>query len=205
VRAAAGDRFHMVGAQTGEQTVGCAGQLLARIARLFWPDPRVYLRDPEGFRQMLRPACHLPPHRTVCRRHRLWIGPAARAHAGQLDVSQQPEILRAQRRHLALVRHHQWWQVDTAVSGATRAIHQALRAGAWTLPQRRRLRQLAPAPCIRPCPVCSASARAGQTTAPALLPSRSRSTPTSSSSPHTTSELENQARSRDLAPWRNGS
>jgi hypothetical protein len=138
-----------------ERLAGAAGQPVARIARLWWPDPRVYLRDPEGFRQMLRPACrrctarqgiaepvacHLPPHLTVCRGHRLWIGPTARSHAGQLDVSQLPEIFRARRRHLALVRHHQWQLVDTAVSDATRAIH----AHGWTPRQRQRLRQLAP-------------------------------------------------------------
>src|SRR5260221_596080 len=39
-----------------------------------------------------------PPYLTVCRRHRLWIGPSARTHAGQADVSPFPEILRAQRR-----------------------------------------------------------------------------------------------------------
>jgi len=142
-----------------ERLAAAAGRPLARIARLYWPDPRVYLRDPEGFHPMLRPACrrctarlgitepvacHLPPHRTVCRRHRLWTGPAARSHAAQLDVSPFPEILRAQRRHLALVHHHDWWQVDTAVSDATRAIHQALRADTWIPGQQRRLRQLAP-------------------------------------------------------------
>jgi hypothetical protein len=142
-----------------ERLAAAAGQPLPRIARLYWPDPRVYLRDPEGFRQMLRPACrrctarrgitepvacHLPPHQTVCRRRRLWIGPAARSHVGQLDISPFPEILRAHRRHLALVHHHHWWQVDTAISGATRAIHDALRAGTWIPGQRRRLRQLAP-------------------------------------------------------------
>ncbi len=65
-----------------ERLAAAAGQPLARITRLYWPDPRVYLRDPEGFRQTLRPACHrctaryritgpvachLPPHQTVCR------------------------------------------------------------------------------------------------------------------------------------------
>ncbi len=153
--------FHPHGWKRHEQErlAGAAGQPLARIARLYWPDPRVYLRDPDGFHRMLRPACrrcttrhgitepvacHLPPHRTVCRRHRLWIGPSAYSPAGQLDVSQLPEILRAQRRHLTLVHQHHWWQVDTAISGATRAIHRALRTGTWIPGQRQRLRQLAP-------------------------------------------------------------
>ena len=142
-----------------ERLASAASQPLARIARLYWPDPRIYLRDPEGFRRMLRPACrrctarygitepvtcHLPPHRTVCRRHRLWIGLSTRTHDGQLDVSRLPEILRTQRRHLALVRHHPWQQVDIAVSDATRAIHDALRAGTWIPGQRQRLHQLAP-------------------------------------------------------------
>src|SRR6266851_3007833 len=53
------------------------------------PGPAACLRDPEGLRQALRQAgrrctarrgiaepvaCRLPPHLTVCRRHRLWIG-----------------------------------------------------------------------------------------------------------------------------------
>ncbi len=142
-----------------ERLAAAAGQSLARIARLYWPDPRVYLRDPEGFRRMLRPACrrcaarrgiaepvacYLPPHQTVCRRHRLWIAPSARTHAGQLDISPFPEILRAQRRHLALVHHHPWQLVDTTTSDATRAIHDALRGGTWIPGQQWRLRQLAP-------------------------------------------------------------
>jgi hypothetical protein len=67
-------------------------------------------------------ACRLPPHLTVCRRHRLWIGPAGRAHAGQLDVSPFPEILRVQRRHLTHLRHHPWQDVEATISAATRAI-----------------------------------------------------------------------------------
>ena len=89
-------------------------------------------------------ACHLPPHRTVCRRHRLWIGPSARAHAGQLDICPFPEILRAQRCHLALVHQHHWWQAGTVVSDAARAVHHALRGGTWIPGQRQRLHQLAP-------------------------------------------------------------
>ena len=89
-------------------------------------------------------ACRLPPHQTVCRRHRLWTGPAARTHAGQLDVSQLPEILQAQRRHLAQLHRYQWQDVDAAISDAARAIHGALHAGVWTPGQRQRLRQLDP-------------------------------------------------------------
>ena len=117
-----------------ERLAAAAGQPLARIARLYWPDPGLYLRDPEGFRQLLRPACRrctarhgitgpvacrLPPHQTLCRRHRLWTGPAARTHAAQLDVSPFPEILRAQRRHLAQLHHHPWQDVEAAISDAT--------------------------------------------------------------------------------------
>jgi hypothetical protein len=142
-----------------ERLAAAAGQPLPRIARLYWDDPGLYLRDPGRFGQLMRPACRrctarlgiagpvacrLPPHLTVCRRHRLWIGPSARSHDGQLDVSPFPEILRAQRRHLALAHQHDWWHVNNAVSDATRAIHHALRADTWIPGQRRRLRQLAP-------------------------------------------------------------
>jgi hypothetical protein len=106
-----------------ERLAAAASQPLARIARLYWDDAGLYLRDPGGFRQLLRPACRrctarlgitgpiacrLPPHQTLCRRHRLWTGPAARTHAAQLDIGQLPEILQAQRRHLALLHHHPW-------------------------------------------------------------------------------------------------
>ena len=142
-----------------ERLAAAASQPLARIARLYWPDPRHYLRDPEGFRQTLRPACrrctarygitepvtcHLPPHQTVCHRHRLWTGPAARSTAGQLDVSPLPEVLRAQRRHRHLAQLHHPWRWGDAISGATSAIYQALRAGTWIPGQQRRMRQLAP-------------------------------------------------------------
>lgn len=142
-----------------ERLAVAASQPLARIARLYWPDPRRSLHDLEGFRQMLRPACRrctarrgiagpvaclLPPHLTVCRRHRLWIGPTARSHAGQLDVSQLPEILRAQRRHLAQLHHHRPWEVQAAISDAAHTIRRGLRTGAWTLRQLQRLRQLDP-------------------------------------------------------------
>ena len=110
-------------------------------------------------------ACHLPPHQTVCRRHRLWAGPAARSHGHQFDISPFPEIGRAHRRHLALAHQHGWWHVDFAVSDATRAIYQALRAGTWIPGQQRGCAGSPPAPGNRPWPVCSVSAPASQTTA----------------------------------------
>jgi hypothetical protein len=142
-----------------ERLAAAAGQPLPRIARLYWDDAGLYLRDTGGFRQLLRPACRrctarrgitgpvacrLPPHLTVCRRHRLWTGPSARTHAGQLDISPFPEILRAQRRHLTQLRHYPWQEVEATISAATRAIHQALRDGTWIPGQRQRLQQLAP-------------------------------------------------------------
>jgi hypothetical protein len=142
-----------------ERLAAAAGQPLARITRLYWPDPRVYLRDPEGFRRTLRPACrrctarcgitepvacHLRPHQNLCRRHRLWTGPAARGHDSQLDVSPFPEVLRAQRRHRHLAQLHHPWQMGDAIRGATSAIHHALRGGSWIPGQQRRMRQLAP-------------------------------------------------------------
>jgi hypothetical protein len=142
-----------------ERLAAAASQPLARIARLYWDDPGLYLRDPGRFRQMLRPACRRctarrgiagpvacrrPPHQTVCRRHRLWTGPSARTHAGQLDVSPFPEILRAQSRHLAQLHHHPWQDVEATISAATRAIHQALRDGTWIPGQRQRMQKLAP-------------------------------------------------------------
>jgi hypothetical protein len=142
-----------------QRLAAAASQPLARIARLYWPDPRHYLRDPEGFRQTLRPACHrctarhgitepvachLPPHQTVCRRHRLWTGPAARSHAAQLDISPFPEVLLAQRRHRHLAQLHHPWRLGDAVRDATSAIYHVLRGGTWIPGQQRRMRQLAP-------------------------------------------------------------
>ncbi len=87
-----------------------------------------------------------PPRRAGLDRHvpRLWTGPSACSHGAQLGISPCPEILRAQRRHLALVHQHDWWRVTTTISDATRAIHAALRGGTWIPGQQRRLRQLAP-------------------------------------------------------------
>jgi hypothetical protein len=69
----AGILYHPHGRTQHEQErlAAAASQPLALIARLWWPGPRVYLHDPEGFRRMLRPACRRctrPPwhHRARC-------------------------------------------------------------------------------------------------------------------------------------------
>lgn len=144
-----------------QRLAAVAHQSLARIARLCWPDSGDYSRDPGSFRRSLRPACRrctarrgigepvlaqLPPHLTICRRHRLWIGPSARTHTDQLDVSPFPEILDAQRRHLALLRDHRSSTVNAVLGDASRSIHQSLSPGvaAWHPRQLRRLRHLDP-------------------------------------------------------------
>ena len=54
-----------------------------------------------------------------------------------------PPLHGPSRRHLAQLHHHQREEVETAVSDATRAIYQALRAGTWIPGQRPRLRHIA--------------------------------------------------------------
>jgi TniQ len=46
--------------------------------------------------------CWKPPEKVICLRHRRWIGPAASAE--QPDLTGQPDILQAHKRHLRLVR-----------------------------------------------------------------------------------------------------
>lgn len=62
--------------------------------------PRCDARHPGGPVTRL-----LPHHRYVCLRHRLWIGPPDIA-AAPTPLGELPEILRAQRRHLRLLRRH---------------------------------------------------------------------------------------------------
>ena len=185
-----------------ERLAAAASQPLARIARLCWDDHGDYLRDPGRFRQLLRPACRrctarlgiagpvacrLPPHQALCRRHRLWTGPAARTHAGQLDVSAFPEIPRAQRRHLAQLRHHPRQDVEATISAATHAIYQACARAPGSPASGSACNSSPPAPGNGPWPACSAAAPASKTTAPAKPSSRSLYTPTSSGSPHAAS------------------
>ncbi len=56
----------------------------------------------------------LPHHRYVCQRHRHWIGPPD-ITAGATPLAALPEILRAQHRHLRLLRRHGWAAIYDAV------------------------------------------------------------------------------------------
>lgn len=185
-----------------QRLAAAAGQPLARIARLCWPDASVYLRDIEGFHQMLRPACrrctarrgitepvacYLPPHQTICAA--TGSGPAqppAATQASSTSASSPRSFTR---------------------SAATSPWCTSTTGGTWKLPSARppapsttpsaaapgsRARGSActsspPAPGNKPWPACSPPAPAGQTTGPAIPSSRSRSTPTSSGSPRAAS------------------
>jgi hypothetical protein len=171
-----------------ERLAAAASQPLARIARLYWDDHGDYLRDPDRFGQLLRPACRrctarlgiagpvacrLPPHLTICRRHRLWIGPAARTHAGAATLPS-----------CATTSGRTWTPLSAPLPvPSTRPCAPAsgYRASGSAC------NSSLPASGNRPWPACSAPAPAGQTAGPATPPSRSRYTPTSSGSPHAAS------------------
>jgi len=71
-------------------------------------------------------------------------GPGRPHPRRQLDIGGLPEILQAQRPHLALLHHHPRQDVETTISAATQAIYQALRGDTRIPGQLQRLRQLAP-------------------------------------------------------------
>lgn len=155
--ASSGDGRHRWRERRQERLAAVAGQQPDRIARLCWPEPGTYLRDPEAFRRGLRPACRrctarhhtagpifcqLPDHVTVCRRHRLWIGPDTRTISEQADLATFPEYLTAQRHHQRLYRQHRhataaaWRQVENE-------LHRQLYHHRPTHSQRRRLAHFA--------------------------------------------------------------
>jgi hypothetical protein len=83
-----------------ERLAAAAGQPLGRIGGCIGPTPAFTWATPRSSgRHCARPAtgappataspgvgCHLLPHQTVCRRHRLWTGPAARSHVSQFEL-----------------------------------------------------------------------------------------------------------------------
>jgi hypothetical protein len=50
--------------------------------------------------------CYLPAHLTVCHRHRRWIGPLAHTLDDQVDLWDQPQVLRAARLHRRLANRY---------------------------------------------------------------------------------------------------
>lgn len=141
-----------------ERLAAAAGQPLARITRLCWPDAAQYNRDPEGFRRGLRPACYrctarhhagapilcqLPEHITICRRHRRWIGPDVQSIADQHDLRPFPEYLTAQRRHQRLHQQHRH-ATGTAWQHAEVELHRRLYRQGATTSQQPRLARFCP-------------------------------------------------------------
>ena len=186
-----------------ERLAAAAGQPLARIARLYWDDAGLYLRDPGGFRQMLRPACRRCTARL--RHHRAHRLPPAAAPdrlppPPALDRPGRPHPRRPARRQPAprdppgaappprpaapppvagRRGHHQRTPPAPSTRPCATAPGSPASGSACT--------SSPPAPGNRPWPACSAARPAGQTTAPATPSSRSRYTPTSSGSPHAAS------------------
>ena len=142
-----------------ERLAAAAGQPLARISRLYWPNPAMSYRDPTGLRRGLRPACRrctarhhtgtpilcqLPDHVTVCRRHRLWIGPDIRTADEQVYLGDfLPEYLTAQRRHQRLHQQHQH-ATAAAWRRAEAELHQKLYRHRATNAQQHRLDHFCP-------------------------------------------------------------
>lgn len=67
--------------------------------------------------------CWVPDHRTVCRRHRRWIGPGARSHTDQRDLHAAPVVVAAAYRHARLHRQYR--------ESARFAIQEATRILRW--------------------------------------------------------------------------
>lgn len=124
VRRPPGHAARSFGEQTRERLAAAARQPLDRITRLYWgpgPDDRDAFGRRQPYGHGLRPACRrcavrhslfdpvpcrFPDHYMICRRHQLWIGPSIRNPAGQLDLTDIPELARSQRRHERLLRDH---------------------------------------------------------------------------------------------------
>lgn len=127
-----------------ERLAAAASQPIARIRRLYWgpaPGATRPSGQPEEYGDGLRPACRrcaachglpgpvpckFPDHDMICRHHQLWTGPGVLEPAGQHDLAQLPELLRAQRHHDRLLRQHQPEMVHSAYQRADQAWRQHL-------------------------------------------------------------------------------
>lgn len=62
--------------------------------------------------------CYLPAHLTVCHRHRRWTGPLAHTLNDQVDLRDQPQVLRAARAHQHLAHKHSEGDLRAALGDA---------------------------------------------------------------------------------------
>lgn len=72
--------------------------------------------------------CWLPEHRTVCFRHRRWIGAPAHHWVDQRPLDHRPAVLTAARRHARMVHQHKEFATD-AMRDARRILNCWWREG----------------------------------------------------------------------------
>lgn len=86
---------------------------------------------------------YVNPDQRVCRRHRRWLGGLLDNATDQHDLTWLPEVLRAQRRHYALLRRHGVERGRDAIHWAGTIIDRWTERGDWGQHQQRRLAQFA--------------------------------------------------------------
>ncbi len=72
--------------------------------------------------------CYLPAHRTVCHRHRRWTGPLAITLDDQVDLRDQPQVLRAARTHRRLANRYTEVDLRAALGDARHMLAYWARA-----------------------------------------------------------------------------
>ncbi|WP_200309410.1 hypothetical protein [Streptomyces adelaidensis] len=83
-------------------------------------------------------------HDQVCIPHRLWIGRAVDDPARQLDLTEFPEIVEAQRRHYRLLRRQGHLVMDSCYQYGSDFWHSLFQRGYRLSDRAERLRQLSP-------------------------------------------------------------
>lgn len=116
-------------------------------SRLCWPTARHRTNKPipacrscmarRGVFQPVR--IHRRPHVQVCLKHQLWIGGTGDDPDTQLDLSNLPEVIRAQRRHNRLARLHGTQATHTAHTDARHILARWTERGDWPHHRERRL------------------------------------------------------------------
>lgn len=80
-------------------------------------------------------------HQPLCRRHRRWLSPQADWAQEEYDLTPVPEVLRAQRRHAALMHQHHGWNdtAEAAYGHARHILHRWAQRHDWSTHRDRRL------------------------------------------------------------------